>query len=45
MKYGFAQVSTDDQKADLQVAALKKTDCDYIFTDTASVLDVIELVG
>ena len=36
MKYGYARVSTDDQKADLQVSALKKADCDYIFTDTAS---------
>lgn len=36
MKYGYARVSTDDQKADLQIAALKKADCDYIFTDTAS---------
>ena len=24
MKYGYARVSTDDQKADLQTAALKK---------------------
>ena len=36
MKYGYARVSTDDQKADLQIAALKKAGCDYIFTDTAS---------
>lgn len=36
MKYGYARISTDDQKADLQIAALKKADCDYIFTDTAS---------
>jgi DNA invertase Pin-like site-specific DNA recombinase len=36
MKYGYARVSTDDQKADLQIAALKKEDCEYIFTDTAT---------
>jgi DNA invertase Pin-like site-specific DNA recombinase len=36
MKYGYARVSTDDQKADLQIAALKKADCDFIFTDTAT---------
>lgn len=29
MKYGYARVSTDDQKADLQIAALKKVDCEY----------------
>ncbi|MDO9209029.1 MAG: recombinase family protein [Sulfuricurvum sp.] len=36
MKYGYARVSTDDQKADLQIAALKKADCRHIFTDTAT---------
>ena len=36
MKYGYARVSTDDQKADLQINALKKAKCDYIFTDAAS---------
>ena len=36
MKYGYARVSTDDQKTDLQIAALKKASCDFIFTDTAS---------
>ncbi len=36
MKYGYARVSTDDQKADLQVNALTKAECEYIFTDTAS---------
>jgi DNA invertase Pin-like site-specific DNA recombinase len=30
------RVSTDDQKADLQITALKKTGCEYVFTDTAS---------
>ena len=33
MKYGYARVSTDDQKADLQQAALKKDGCTKIFTD------------
>jgi DNA invertase Pin-like site-specific DNA recombinase len=36
MKYGYVRVSTDDQKANLQIAALEKPDCDYIFMDTAS---------
>jgi DNA invertase Pin-like site-specific DNA recombinase len=36
MKYGYARVSTEDQKADLQVAALTKAGCEYVFTDTAS---------
>jgi DNA invertase Pin-like site-specific DNA recombinase len=36
MKYGYARISTDDQKADLQIAALKKAGCRHIFTDTAS---------
>ena len=36
MKYGYARVSTDDQKTDLQVAALKKAGCRHIFTDIAS---------
>jgi DNA invertase Pin-like site-specific DNA recombinase len=33
MKYGYARVSTDDQKADLQQAALKKSGCKKVFTD------------
>ena len=33
MKYGYARVSTDDQKADMQHAALKKDGCTKIFTD------------
>jgi DNA invertase Pin-like site-specific DNA recombinase len=33
MKYGYARVSTDDQKADLQHAALKKAGCKKVFTD------------
>jgi DNA invertase Pin-like site-specific DNA recombinase len=36
MKYGYARVSTDDQETDLQIAALKKADCEYIYTDTAT---------
>jgi len=36
MKYGYARVSTDDQKADLQIAALEKAGCEHVFTDTAS---------
>ena len=36
MKHGYARVSTDDQKADLKIAALKKADCQHIFTDTAT---------
>ena len=34
MKYGYARVSTDDQKADMQHAALMKDGCTKIFTDT-----------
>jgi DNA invertase Pin-like site-specific DNA recombinase len=33
MKYGYARVSTDDQKADMQRAAVKKAGCAKIFTD------------
>ena len=33
MKYGYARVSADDQKADMQRAALKKAGCKKIFTD------------
>src|ERR1017187_6012402 len=33
MKYGYARVSTDDQNADMQRAALKRERCKKIFTD------------
>jgi DNA invertase Pin-like site-specific DNA recombinase len=33
MKYGYARVSTDDQKADLKHAALKKAGCQKVFAD------------
>jgi DNA invertase Pin-like site-specific DNA recombinase len=33
MKYGYARVSTDDQDASMQIAALKKARCEKIFTD------------
>ena len=33
MKYGYARVSTDDQNADMQRAALKKAGCKETFTD------------
>jgi DNA invertase Pin-like site-specific DNA recombinase len=33
VKYGYARVSTDDQKADMQHAALRKAGCTKIFTD------------
>jgi DNA invertase Pin-like site-specific DNA recombinase len=33
MKYGYARVSTDDQNADMQHAALKRDRCRKIFTD------------
>ncbi len=33
MKYGYARVSTDDQNASMQRAALKKFGCQKIFTD------------
>jgi len=33
---GYARVSTDDQKLALQMDALKKVDCDRVFTDRTS---------
>lgn len=32
-KYGYARVSTQDQNLDLQIAALKRANCDSIYTD------------
>ena len=36
MKIGYARVSTDDQKMDLQRDALATAGCEKVFTDTAS---------
>ena len=36
MKYGYARVSTEDQNAAMQRAALKRDGCEKIFTDSKS---------
>lgn len=33
MRIGYARVSTDEQRVDMQIEALKKANCDHIFTD------------
>ena len=35
MKYGYARISTKDQRIDLQLDALREVDCSKIFNDIA----------
>ena len=39
MIYGYARVSTSDQKTDLQILALQEAGCESIFVETASGAD------
>ena len=39
MIYGYARVSTSDQKTDLQILALQEAGCEALFVETASGAD------
>ena len=41
MQIGYARISTDDQKMDLQMDALQRCGCDKIYQDTASGADIV----
>ena len=36
MNIGYTRISTEDQKSDLQLDALKQAGCNKVFQDTAS---------